>query len=95
MQPDSIDYLHQTIDYSLMPTELLDVIPFENRTSMDFSKFKQESPQQKELMIMSKQFCQSIMTDESKLVILTGKAGVGKTASAVCAAKELTARGKK
>lgn len=95
MQPDSIDYLPRPIDYSLMSTELLDVIPFENRTSMDFSKFKQESPQQKELMILSKQFCQSIMTDESKLVILTGKAGVGKTASAVCAAKELTARGKK
>ncbi len=34
------------------------------------------------------------MADESKLVILTGKAGVGKTASAVCAAKELTTRGK-
>ncbi|HEL9716989.1 TPA: ATP-binding protein [Legionella pneumophila] len=95
MQPDSIDYLPRPIDYSLMPTQLLDVIPFENRTSMDFFQFKQESPQQQELMIMSKQFCQSIMTDESKLVILTGKAGVGKTASAVCAAKELTTRGKK
>ena len=95
IQPDSIDYLPRPIDYSLMPAELLDVIPFENRISMDFSKFKQDSPQQIELMIMSKQFCQSIMTDESELVILTGKAGVGKTASAVCAAKELTARGKK
>lgn len=94
MQPDSIDYLHQPIDYSLIPTALLDVIPFENKTSMDFSKFKQKSPQQKELMIMSKQFCQSVMACESKLVILTGKAGVGKTASAVCAAKELTTRGK-
>lgn len=94
IQPDSIDYLPQAIDYSLIPTALLDVIPFENRTSMDFSRFKQESPQQKELMLMSKLFCQSIMADESKLVILTGKAGVGKTASAVCAAKELTARGR-
>jgi hypothetical protein len=94
MQLDVIDYLPKPIDHSLMPTELLDVIPFENRTSMDFSKFKQESSQQKELMMMSKQFCQSIMANESKLVILTGKAGVGKTASAVCAAKELTARGK-
>jgi DNA replication protein DnaC len=91
----SIDYLPRPIDSSLLPVELLNVIPFENRTSMDFSRFNQETPQQKELMIMSKQFCQSIIDDESKLVILTGKAGVGKTASAVCAAKELAARGKK
>lgn len=95
LQPDSIDYSPQPIDHSLMPKELLDSIPFENRTSMDFSKFKQQSQQQNELMRISKQFCQSIMIDESKLVILTGKAGVGKTASAVCALKELTARGKK
>ncbi len=92
---DPTDYVHQAIDDSHMPSELLAVIPFENRTSMDFSKFREESLQQKELMMMSKQFCQSIMAAESKLVILTGKAGVGKTASAVCAAKELTARGKK
>ena len=92
---DPTDYVHQAIDDSHMPSELLAVIPFENRTSMDFSKFREESLQQKELMMMSKQFCQSIMTAQSKLVILTGKAGVGKTASAVCAAKELTARGKK
>jgi hypothetical protein len=91
---DAIDYVPQAIDHSLLPTQLLAAIPFENRTSMDFSKFKQESPQQKELMILSQQFCQSIMVNESKLVILTGKAGVGKTAAAVCAAKELTARGK-
>lgn len=95
VQADPRDYMPRPIDYSLMPPELLDVIPFENRTSMDFSKFKQESPQQKELMIMIRQFCQSIMAEESKLTIFTGKAGVGKTASAVCAAKELTARGKK
>ncbi|KGP63581.1 hypothetical protein EP47_05540 [Legionella norrlandica] len=94
-QDDAMNYLPQPIDSSLLPIELLNVIPFENRTSMDFSRFKQETPQQKELMIMSKQFCQNIMDDESKLVILTGKAGVGKTASAVCAAKELAARGKK
>lgn len=95
MQLDSIDYLPQPIDHSLMPREFLDVIPFENRTSMDFSTFKQESAQQKELMMISGQFCQSIMAGESKLVILTGKAGVGKTASAVCAAKELIAKGKR
>lgn len=83
------------IDYALIPVELLKVIPFENRTSMDFSKFKQATAQQKELLEMSKQFCQSVMREESKLIILSGKAGVGKTASAVCAAKELAARGKK
>ncbi|KTD07517.1 hypothetical protein [Legionella jamestowniensis] len=94
MHSDSIDYSPLPIDSSLLPVELLNVIPFENRTSMDFSRFKHETPQQNELMIISKQFCQSIMGDESKLLILTGKAGVGKTASAVCAAKELAARGK-
>lgn len=94
IQPDSIDYIPQPIDYSIIPIELLDVIPFENRVSMDFSRFKEDCVQQKELMIMSKQFCQSVLVGESKLLILTGKAGVGKTASAVCAAKELTARGK-
>jgi hypothetical protein len=35
------------------------------------------------------------MSNQSKLLILTGKAGIGKTASAVCAAKELAANGKK
>jgi hypothetical protein len=95
LQPEKIEYLPKPIDYSIMPIELLSAIPFENKTSMDFSKFKQEVPQQKELVAISKQFCQSIMANESKLVILTGKAGVGKTASAVCAAKELVARGKK
>lgn len=88
-------YLPLPIDTSVLPVELLEVIPFENKTSMDFSKFKEETPQQKELMALSKQFCHSVMENESKLVILSGKAGVGKTASAVCSAKELTARGKK
>ena len=92
---DPIDYVPQSIDYSLIPMKLLEVIPFENSSSMDFFRFKENSAQQKELMKLSKQFCQSIMAGESKLLILTGKAGVGKTASAVCAAKELTARGKK
>jgi hypothetical protein len=62
---------------------------------MEFAKFKQETAQQKELMVISKQFCQSIMANESNLVVLTGKAGVGKTASAVCAFKELIAKEKK
>lgn len=65
---DSIDYSPQPIDYSLMPIELLDVIPFENKTAMDFSQFKQDTPQQKELMAMSKQFCQSVLVGESNLL---------------------------
>jgi len=89
-----IEYVPRPIDHALIPLNLLHVIPFENKTSMDFSTFKQETSQQKELMAMAMQFCQSVMKDESKLLILSGKAGVGKTASAVCAAKELTARGK-
>ena len=89
------DYLPCAIDHSQISIELLNVIPFENKTSMTFSTFKQETSQQNELMAMSKQFCLSVMAGASKLIILSGKAGVGKTASAVCAAKELAARGKK
>ncbi|MDP1602561.1 MAG: hypothetical protein Q8M03_04785 [Legionella sp.] len=95
IEPVENDYLFQPVDYSLMPMELLDVIPFENKTSMDFSSFQQDTPQQKDLMKISKQFCQKVIAGESTLVILTGKAGVGKTASAVCAAKELATRGKR
>src|SRR5207244_2680615 len=76
------------------PEELLNAIPFENKKSMDFFNFKQDTQQQKELMATSKQFCHNVMASQSQLVILTGKAGVGKTASAVCAAKELASRGK-
>lgn len=73
----------------------LDTVPFKDKTSMNFSTFKKDTDQQKELMIIAKQFCQSVLNAESKLVILTGKKGVGKTTSAICAAKELAARGRK
>lgn len=89
------DYVPQSIDYTQIPQELLEALPFENRKTMDFSTFRADTPQQRELMNLSTQFCNSVMTMESRLLILTGKAGVGKTASAACAAKELATRGKK
>jgi hypothetical protein len=93
-QVKSVEYIPMDNDPSLIPPHLLDAIPFENKTTMHYSTFKQETPQQQELMRISKQFCHSVMSNESRLVMLSGKAGVGKTASAVCAAKELAARGK-
>ncbi len=92
---DASGYSSQAIDHARLPGELLKVIPFENKLSMDFYQFKQATSQQKELMALSMQFCKSMVAGESKLLILSGKAGVGKTASAVCAAKELAAIGKK
>lgn len=89
------DYLPKPINPEYLPFELLNSIPFENRNSMDFSLFKQETPQQIDLIKRSQQFCQNVMMGKAQLLILTGKAGIGKTASAVCAAKELAARGKK
>lgn len=89
------DYVPQSIDYTQIPLELLEALPFENRKTMDFSTFRADTPQQRELANLSRQFCNSIMTMESRLLILTGKTGVGKTASAACAAKELATRGKK
>jgi hypothetical protein len=89
------EYTPVAIDASILPLALLEVIPFENKRSMDFGVFKHDNTQQKELRAISIAFCHSVIRAESNLVILTGKAGVGKTAAAVCAAKELVARGKK
>ena len=94
-QNKTADFVPTIIHAKQLPAELIKAIPFENKYSMDFSKFKQDTEQQKEMLVIAKAFCQSVMSTESTLVVLTGKAGVGKTASAVCAAKELAARGKK
>lgn len=93
--PDVIDYLPLPINHALLPEQLLEVIPFENRSTMDFSQYRQETPQQKELMRTSRHFCQMVLDGKSCMITLTGNAGVGKTAAAVCVAKELVARGKK
>lgn len=69
-------------------------IPAENKDRMQFSTFKQESDLQRELFQTTLHFCDAIMQKKSRMLILTGNAGIGKTASAVCAAKELSARGK-
>ena len=76
--------------------ELLTNIPIENRHNMTFAYFEAniKNTQQAELMAISKKFCADVMNQESTQVVLTGNAGVGKTASAVCCAKELESNGK-
>jgi hypothetical protein len=73
--------------------EVLTKIPFENRT-LSFATLKIETPLQQELSAIAKRFCQDIMDRQSCQVILTGRAGIGKTASLVACYKELISRGK-
>lgn len=75
--------------------EFIQQIPFENRNDMSFDTYKAESDLHRELLALSLRFCASVMKKESISLILTGKSGVGKTASAVSCAKELISRGKK
>ena len=72
-------------------------IPIEHQATMDFAYFKANmtTPQQKELFTIAKKFCSDVVSERSTKVVLTGKAGIGKTASAVCCAKELESKGKK
>jgi DNA replication protein DnaC len=78
-----------------IPVALMEQFPFENRETMSFSAFKIESPLQKQMHEVTIKFCADIMVGKSCCVIFSGKAGIGKTASAICAAKELVSRGKK
>lgn len=91
---DSMEYCPLAILHHLLPETLLEVIPSEKKLSMDFSHFRQDTPQQKTLISTAMHFCQSVLDGESRLVALVGKSGAGKAAAAVCAAKELAARGK-
>jgi len=72
-------------------------IPFENRDTMNFAYFEANmtTPQQEELLTIAKKFCSDVVSGQSTQVVLTGKAGIGKTASAACCAKELASKGKK
>lgn len=88
-------YQPRPIETSELPEALLQVIPFENRARMSFAQFRQETAQQIELINLSLQFCQQVSNNQSQLTILTGAAGLGKTAAAVCAAKELIAKGRR
>jgi len=78
-----------------IPPELTQQIPHENRKEMTFSNLKAESPLHNEIYSIAMLFCQRVMSNQSSCVILTGKAGIGKTASAASSAKELVSRGKK
>lgn len=75
--------------------ELMMQFPYENRASMSFSTFRTDTPLQRKMFLLAKKFCQDVMQGKSSRVILTGRAGIGKTASAVICAKELSSRGKK
>lgn len=77
------------------PRWFLNILPFENRGTMSFETFCASTKQQQELKQIALDFCAHIDSGKSKLVILSGQAGIGKTASAVCAAKELLASNKK
>lgn len=70
------------------------MIPFENRHDMSFSTYRQESILHQQLYQQSLHFCHSVMSRQSCMVVLTGRAGIGKTAAAVSCAKELASRGK-
>ena len=75
--------------------EFLENIPHENRLNMSFSNFTVSTPLQNEMRSISEKFCRDVMLTKSVCVVLTGNAGIGKTASAVSCAKELSSRGKK
>lgn len=79
----------------VVPAELVRKIPFENRARMSFSTFAVETPLQREMRALTERFCSDVMAGRSICTILTGKAGIGKTASAVSSAKELAGRGKR
>lgn len=82
-------------DQLTVSKELKGKIPHENRGGMSFSNFKVENPLQEKMHSIALKFCQDVMMGRSPCVILTGQAGVGKTASAVSCAKELASRGKR
>ncbi|MFI4957530.1 MAG: hypothetical protein ACHQAX_10045 [Gammaproteobacteria bacterium] len=89
-----ISYEHLSDQNIKLSDSLIQQIPEENRTKMSFSQFKVETELQKEMHALSKLFCSKVMRSESVCVNLSGKAGIGKTASAVSCLKELNGRGK-
>ncbi len=92
---DVVDYEPLSVDQLRIPESLLTKIPYENQSDMSFSTFKADTPLHEEMFAIAKKFCFDVMNKKSVCVILTGKAGIGKTASAVSCAKELISREKK
>ncbi len=83
------------LDFQLnVHTLLNERIPAENRT-ITFEQFSADSLDQYELQETALYFCAKIMSGQPARVALGGNAGIGKTALAVCSAKELSSRGKK
>jgi hypothetical protein len=78
-----------------VPSSLIEQIPYENKATMSFSTFIVQEPIQIKMHAIAKKFCLDIMSMRSACTILTGQAGIGKTASAVSCAKELSSRGKR
>ena len=89
-----VDYTPLSDGQLVLSKGLAEQIPYENRTHMSFSNFTVNTPLQKEMRDISWKFCLDVMSGRSVCTILTGKAGIGKTASAVSCAKELSGRGK-
>ena len=77
---EDVSYTPDTIPS--ISDELLARIPTENRDSMSFACFEAHitTAQQAELMAIAKKFCADVMNQKSIQVVLTGNAGVGKTA---------------
>lgn len=78
-----------------VPRELLAQIPRENKYEMTFDRYTVNSPQQKEMREMALKFCADVRDGRSTCLNLSGQAGIGKTAAAVCCAKELASLGKR
>jgi DNA replication protein DnaC len=77
-----------------IPRELMQKFPYENKYQMSFATFKTDSSLHKRMHEIALTFCAYVMEEKSCCVIISGKAGIGKTATAVCCAKELVSRGK-
>ena len=94
MTQDHLSEVHPT----LLPTAAIanapisgGALPFEN-SNMNFETFKAKmTDSQTEFLRTGQWFCQGVMDGKSTQVVLTGEAGVGKTAIAVCCARALAA----
>ena len=89
--------LSQPVPYEFVkkpspPEQLLKRIPPENK-DIDFSVFNTESSDQEKLFNLANKFCSDVMNGQPSQVVITGNAGVGKSASAVACAKELASKG--
>lgn len=81
--------------FPAIPHAVLEQIPYENREAMSFSFYKTDSSLHLQLYSQAIKFCKDVEANKSSCVILTGKAGVGKTAAAVCCFKYLLSKKKK